>query len=267
MRVLAPSRSCATRDASPLPRTRTGLLFRHAACLPHRRAAEKSRHSGASARIRARPGRNGTRKEKGTSWPIIWKDDCSKSATAASCARAGSARIPTMAPAIMQAWHFDKGHDRRRRCRAAAPSRRRPHPGQRAERQVSAPRSISTTAPPTSSRRRCWTSTPASVAVRSPISPSWSARSFRSKACRSPSPCNEGAGRSRIGDVGYRRARALPGPSRGDHHAHRHDLLDRSRRAGLRRQGHALPLEEPRARTRHRPDGHNALQSTFVFDC
>ena len=49
-------------------------------------------------------------------------------------------------------------------------------------------------------------------------------------------------------------------------HADRHGLLDRARRAGLRRQGAALPLEERELGIDLDLKGHNALQSTFVFD-
>jgi len=67
-------RETSRRSSSlPLPRTRTGLPFRHDACLPRGDAAEAWA-----------PARN-----RGTLCPIIWKVACSKYATVASSARAG----------------------------------------------------------------------------------------------------------------------------------------------------------------------------------
>jgi hypothetical protein len=53
----------------------------------------------------------------------------------------------------------------------------------------------------------------------------------------------------------------------GRHHdAGRYGLLDGARRAGVRRQGGGLPPENALLGIDLDIKGHNALQSTFVFD-
>ncbi len=64
-----------------------------------------------------------------------------------------------------------------------------------------------------------------------------------------------GRGIISIGDSQYRRTRALPGRDRRPYDARRHDFLDRAGRAGLCRQGPALPVQAARAGDRPRPQG------------
>ena len=64
-----------------------------------------------------------------------------------------------------------------------------------------------------------------------------------------------------------RRARAVQERDRRDDDARRHGVLDGARRAGVRRQGEGVQDEEPAELGKDiNIKGHNALQSTFVFD-
>ena len=114
--------------------------------------------------------------------------------------------------------------------------------------------------------RRSSASTPASSAARWPTSPSWSARSCRSRRCRSRSTCTAATARSRSATRGYAELEpyknatgatttladtvfsTVPGAPVFVGKAPRY----RSKNAKL---GIDLDLK-----------GHNALQSTFVFD-
>ena len=78
-----------------------------------------------------------------------------------------------------------------------------------------------------------------------------SAKSSRWRRCRSRSRCKAAAARSSWGR-GLCGARAVRERLRRDDDARRHGVLDRSRRAGVRRQGAALPVEEREARHRSR---------------
>ena len=117
-----------------------------------------------------------------------------------------------------------------------------------------------------SRRRRSSRSTPASWAGRSPTWSSSSARSCRSRRCRSPSTCRAARGRSRS---------AMPAtPSSSRTRARRAQTTTLTDtifstvpgRAGVRRQGAALPSKNAKLGIDLDIKGHNALQSTFVFD-
>ena len=75
-----------------------------------------------------------------------------------------------------------------------------------------------------------------------------------------------GSGTLKVGEVSLCRAGTLQGPGWLDHGAEQHDLFHRARRAGVRRQGDTLSLEACGLGHDLDMTGHNALQSTFVFD-
>ena len=76
-----------------------------------------------------------------------------------------------------------------------------------------------------------------------------------------------GSGTIKVGDAGFADLEPYKRVRRDDD-ADRHRLLDGSGRSGLRRQGHASTGRRVHAGLGRDIDlkGHNALQSTFVFD-
>ena len=75
------------------------------------------------------------------------------------------------------------------------------------------------------------------------------------KGSRSRSPCRAASGTIKLGDAGYAELEPYTSATRRDDDADRHRVLDGARRAGVRRQGAALPVEERQARHRPRHQG------------
>ena len=106
-----------------------------------------------------------------------------------------------------------------------------------------------------SRRRRCSPSTRARRAGPIAISRSSSAKSFRSRKCRSRSPCRAAAARSSSATPATPSSSRTRAPSGATTTLDRHGVLDGAGRAGVRRQGAELQVEEREARHRSRHQG------------
>ena len=192
----------------------------------------------------------------GATWPITSKGACSKSATAACCARAGSARTPTTAPATPSS----PGTSTRATIDGVDVAGQTialiAHvPGNILQGNWRAAVYLDDKASRRSRRRR--SSSVYTGKLGGPVAEL--AKLVGEVVSVEKVPItfdvHGGKGTIKIGDAGYAELEPYKSATGAHDDADRHGVLDGARRAGVRRQVAALPLEEREARHRPRHQG------------